>query len=113
MSRPAGNFERTAFSAGKVFFQLIRVLQMPEAIAQFDHPVFHVTGLPGMQKMIRRRESIHVSSIRQVVFRRMAGSGPPGSSENDAHKKNTNRKPKVHLENIPRTTGATQYSTGK
>src|ERR1700691_6609420 len=55
MSMPARNLEGVFGCVRKKFLQLFGALRLPNAVAQQDHAVFHISGLPSVQKMAGRR----------------------------------------------------------
>jgi len=73
MSVAAGDLEGAVLSIGKELFQFVGVLRVADAIAEQNHAVFEITGLPCVQKMIRGCERKHVTLVRRIfLFGRMA-----------------------------------------
>ena len=80
---------------------------MPEAVAQFDHSVFHVAGLPRVHKVVRGRQGIHVSRARGVVVGGMrARSGVRQRRAENCQKEKTNGAPQAHVTAVPRFVGS-------
>ncbi len=73
MSSAACDFEGAVCGVREILFQFVGALRLAETVAQEDHAVFKVAGLPGLQKVIRGGERESITRLRDIsLIRGMA-----------------------------------------
>ena len=80
MAFAARDFEGAIGHVGEKLFHPIGILRVSQAVAEQDHAVFYVSGLPGVQEVIGGGEREYVARVERICLlgRMAARSGPDG-----------------------------------